>query len=367
MKRILILANDESTIYNFRRELVKKLSESKYEVIISYPNKTKKTDEILMSGCKYAEIKLERKGKNPFNDLKLIFNYKNMIKKIKPDIVLTYTVKPNIYGGIASFICKVPYISNVTGMGIISKKSVLQKLLFFMLRISLKRAACVFFQNESNRSFFIKNNICNNNTDLLPGSGVNLDLHKFEEFPEYDGKIKFITVSRLQKDKGYDELFTAIKELKKDKNIEFHIVGWSEDDEYEKKLKELLESDSLIYHGSVSQDKVHELVKQAHCLIHPSYHEGLSNVCLETAAAGRPILASNIPGCIEIVEENINGLLFEPQNSDSLIESIRCFLELPYEMKKQMGIYGRQKVEKYFDRNIVIEKYLSEINRIIKE
>lgn len=200
---------------------------------------------------------------------------------------------------------------------------------------------------------------------MLPGSGVNLSLHKFEEYPENEKKVRFIIVSRVRKDKGFDEMFDAIKEVSKDhKHVEFHIVGWYEDDNYKIKIDEMVEQYPVIYHGTQTQEKVHELIKGSHCLIHPSHHEGMANVLLEAEAAGRPCIASDIPGCREAIENGKTGFLFKPQNSESLIKAIEEFLQLTHQRKVEMGISGRKKMEAEFDRQIVVQRYLEEISKI---
>lgn len=368
MSRVLILANDNSTIYNFRRELVERLIEAKYDVIISLPANDRNKIFIDM-GCSVEETPISRFGTNPIKEVLSIKNYVSLIKKISPDVVLTYTAKPNIYGSLACQICNVPYINNVTGLGsIFQTENVIKKIMIILQEKAYKKSQCVFFQNLSNKEYFQKRNIVGTNTDLLPGSGVNLKLHQFESYPNDDTKIRFISVSRVRKDKGFDELFEAIKTITKiTENIEFHIVGWYEDDDYKEKLQFMQKNYPVIYHGSKSQEEVHSLIAECHCLIHPSHHEGMANVILEASSTGRPCIASNIPGCREAIEDGRAGFLFDVKNHVSLTDAIKKFIRLNYDNKLEMGIWARKKMEREFDRQYVVDKYMKEINRIIEK
>jgi glycosyltransferase involved in cell wall biosynthesis len=364
--RILILANENSTIYNFRRELLYRLVTEKHEVVISLPHHERNI-ELKKIGCKIDEIELSRSGINPLKELALLYSYKKQIKRINPDVVLTYTAKPNIYGSLACHKLNIPYLNNVTGLGsMFQTENIIKKIMLALQKMAYKNSSCVFFQNESNQRYFIEKNIVGKNNRLLPGSGVNLNLHKFEDYPKDDGKIRFILVSRVRKDKGFDEMFEAIRKLSVQyKNIEFHMVGWYEDDNYKGKVDEMVKNYPVTYHGSQTQEQVHELIKECHCLIHPSYHEGMANVLLEAASSGRPVMASNIPGCRETFDEGVSGYGFEVKNAAALVNAIEKFIKLPYEDKKQMGIASRAKVEREFDRQIVIERYMEEINKLM--
>lgn len=363
MSKVLILANDNSTIYNFRRELLQRLVEENNEVVISLPPSGRNKVFIEM-GCSVEESNLSRFGTNPIKEILSIRDYIKLIRKELPDMVLTYTAKPNIYGSFACQILNVPYINNVTGLGgNFQSENIIKKVMLVLQKIAYRKSQVVFFQNGSNKQYFEDKEIVRNNAQLLPGSGVNLNLHKLEPYPK-DDIIRFITISRLRKDKGFDELFEAIKVISKDKiSVEFHIVGWYEDDEYKEKIEYMRKNYSVVYHGMKSQEEVHDLIADCHCLIHPSYHEGMANVILEASATGRPCLVSNIPGCKEAINEDETGFLFNIQDSESLIATIRKFVNLNYEDKVKMGILGRKKMECEFDRQIVVDRYLEEIDK----
>jgi glycosyltransferase involved in cell wall biosynthesis len=368
LSRILILANDNSTIYNFRRELLARLISEEYEVIISVP-KHERNIEFEKIGCKIDEICLDRSGKNPLKEFALMRSYKKQIERINPDLVLTYTAKPNIYGSLVCQKLKVPYINNITGLGsTFQSDNLIKKIMLLLQRRAYQKSNCVFFQNSSNKKYFEEMNVTSSNNELLPGSGVNLELHKFESYPKRDEVFKFILVSRIRKDKGFDELFEAIKLLNQNyKNLEFHLVGWYEDESYKEIIEEMEKESTLVYHGNQPQEKVHELISNSHCLIHPSHHEGMANVLLEAAAAGRPCIASNIPGCREAINDGITGYLFDVKNSFSLSKAIIRFISLNHEEGARMGMMGRQKMENEFDRQIVINLYMNKIKKILSK
>lgn len=360
--KILVLSNFGMGLYNFRKELLEELILLKHKVYISLP-KDDYVVKLESLGCKYVESHVDRRGTNPVKDVKLLLNYINIIKRIKPDIVLTYTIKPNVYGGIACQITKTPYITNITGLGTsIENNSYIQKITLLLYRLGLKKATCVFFQNETNQNSFINNGILKTNFKLIPGSGVNLLHHKFEKYPVNDEKINFLFIGRLMKAKGIEELLQAIKVVKQQyPRVYFDLIGISEED-YNKKIIELHNNGIIKYHGQ--QDDVHSFIKESHAIILPSYHEGISNVLLESAASGRPVLASNVPGCKETFDEGVSGLGFEAKSVSSLVDTIIKFIILPYEKKREMGIRGRIKMENEFNRSIVINAYLNELNKV---
>jgi len=362
MKKIMILSNGVKIIYNFRRELIEKLINDKAKVVIIAPF-GERTEYFRKLGCEVIDIKIDRRGTNPITDLQLLHKYKKLIKGKRPDVVLTYTIKPNVYGGLACRLTKTTYITNVTGLGsAIQNSGFTQKLALWLYRVGLKNASCVFFQNVPNSELFKHKEIVKNNIHLIPGSGVNIKEHEFEEYPDDDGTIRFLFIGRIMKEKGINELLEAAKKVKrKYPSTYFDLVGELEED-YSDKLDELEKEGIIKYHGI--QANVHTFIKNSHATVLPSYHEGIANVLLETASAGRPVIASNVTGCVETFDEGITGLGFEVRNVDDLADKLIMFIKLSYEKKKIMGIAGRKKMEKEFDRNIVINDYMDEIMKV---
>lgn len=364
-KKVLILANIDVSIYNTRRELAQLLIDRGYEVYISclYGERVEKLKDI---GCRYIETEFSRHGTNLLNELKLIKFYCNIIKDIRPCIVLTYSIKQNIYGGIAANSLNIPYIANITGLGpALDNDGVLRRITLILYKYAFRRVKCVFFQNEQNMKFFEKNNVKIKNRRLIPGSGVNLDEYILLDYPN-DDIVEFLYLSRVVKEKGIDQYSEAASVIrKKYPNTRFHICGFCEE-EYKDKMSKLTKNGDVVYHGMISDTK--KMLKSIHCTIHPSFYpEGMSNVLLESCACGRPVITTRNVGCQEVVDEGENGYLVEPKNTDELIKAIDKFMKLVNEDKKQMGLAARRKVEKQFDRQIVVETYLEEIEKVSKE
>lgn len=361
-KKILILANMDITLLYFRQELIERLIKEKIDVYVSFP-KSENVKVFEEKGCKFIDVQMDRHGMNPFKDFIILRNYLRILKKIKPDYVLTYTIKPNIYGGIACRIKKVKQIANITGLGTaLENKGFLQKIAIFLHKIALKNVYCCFAQNEENLKFLQNHKIANNKLKLIPGSGVNLEKYKLLEYPKEDDPIEFLFISRIMKEKGIDQYLETAEYIKsKYSNTKFHILGFCEQ-EYNEKLNELQNKNIIEYHGR--QDNIILFMQKASCVIHPTYYpEGMSNVLLEACASGRPIITTNRAGCREIVDNGINGYVIKEKDSKDLIEKVEKFINLSNEEKKQMGLAGRRKVEKEFDRNTVVQAYMNEIRQ----
>lgn len=363
--RVLVLANIGLGLYKFRRELLEELAKEN-EVYFCIPD-DEFVGPIKAIGCKFVDNPLlERHGTNPVKELKLISFYKRVLKYIKPDIVFTYTIKCNAYGGMACASLGVPYVCNVTGLGTaIENGGLMQKISLTLYKMGLRKAQKVFFQNSENRDFMISHGAVKGAYDMLPGSGVNLSQYEVLPYPSGDS-IDFVFIARVMKEKGIDQYIDAAREIRK-RHLEtrFHICGFCEP-EYDGKLQEEAEKGTVIYHGLVADMKpIYQMIS---CTIHPTYYpEGLSNVLLESAASGRPIITTNRSGCREVVEDGINGYVVKQQDSQDLIEKIEKFLSLSIDERKAMGLAGRAKVEREFDRQIVIRKYQDEVEFVIKK
>lgn len=362
--RIMILANNDVGLYKFRKELLERLLED-YEVSICLPDGGFVKDMINM-GCKFIKCALlDRHGTNPVKELKLLSYYKKILKKHKPDVVFTYTIKPNVYGGIACAKLGIPYVANITGLGTaVENGGIMQKVTLALYKAGLKKAQKVFFQNTENRDFMVSHKVVKGAYDMLPGSGVNLNQYTVTEYPNGE-TIDFLFIARVMKEKGIDQYLEAAKYIRaKYPQTRFHVCGVCEQD-YKERLTKLQNRGIITYHGLVSDIAAMHTISS--CTIHPTYYpEGLSNVLLESCACGRPIITTNRSGCREVVDNGINGFVVKEKNSRDLIAKIEAFLALSWEERKQMGLAGRQKVEQEFDRRIVVNKYLNEIRNIVK-
>lgn len=366
--RILILTNYANGLYLFRKELLLAFMEDGHEICVSLPpdENVEKLLRLNMDGqhLEIIETPFERRGNNPVKDFGLFRTYLRLLKKHGPDIVLTYTIKPNLYGGLACSIKGVPYICNITGLGTaVENTGLLSKILLLFYRISMKKAKRVFFQNKKNLEFMNMHRIAAYNSKLLPGSGVNLAEHPYEDYPSEENGICFLAVIRIMKDKGLEEYLRAAHIMKEKYNrLSFYLVG-----EYEEGTRKLYEPQINRFHGEGvikyfgHVDNVQEIMAKSHVIVHPSYHEGLSNVLLEAASCGRPVLASDINGCIETFEEGRSGFSFRVKSVKALVEAMEKILALSQRQRKEMGAAGRAWIEKNFDRNIVIDAYRNEL------
>ncbi|WP_332695149.1 glycosyltransferase family 4 protein [Halalkalibacter lacteus] len=365
MKKVVILSNHHAYTYNFRREIIQRLIDEDFYVYVIQPY-GEKVEKLKEMGCECIDLPLDRRGTNPITDARLIRKYFKVIRKIRPDLVMSYTVKPNLYGGFVCRLLKIPHIPNITGLGTaVEKKSLMQKVMLIMHRVSLKKSSCIMFQNEENKQLFNKEKIGTGRPKLIPGSGVNTEHFSLIDYP-IEKKTEFVFISRIMKEKGIDQYLEAAEYIrKKYPDSKFHICGFCEEN-YEEKLQELEQRGVIKYHGMVND--IREILKETHCTIHPTYYpEGMSNVLLESAASGRPIITTNRSGCREIVDNGINGYVVEQENSTDLIDKIEKFLDLSYEEKKEMGLAGRGKIEKEFDRQIVVNAYIEQMKVLIKE
>lgn len=360
-KKVLFLVNHDVVIYNFRLELVERLLNDGYEVHISSPY-GERIEDLKALGAIFHEIEMDRHGMNPVNEAKLLFTYRKLMAEVKPDIVLGYTIKPNIYGALAAGEKNIPFIANITGLGTaVENPGKSQKLMIALYKVAFRKVQKVFFQNTDNQQFFIDHKIAVEKQGLLPGSGVNLKRFPLKEYPN-DDIIRFAFISRIMKEKGIDQYLEAAKEIKKKyPNTEFHICGFCEE-EYEGKLSEYNKNGTVIYHGMIRD--VAEFLTDIHCVIHPTYYpEGMSNVLLEASASGRPIITTDRSGCREVVDDGVNGYMIPCQNGEKLIEAVEKFIRLSNDNRKNMGLAGRVKVENEFDRQIVVQKYVDEVEK----
>jgi len=355
--KILFIVNKDITLYLFRKELVTTLLSIGHEIKILTPagDKVKYFESI---GCTVELYDIDRRGKNPFKEFITINKYRKVIKDYEPDYIYTYTIKPNLYVGVISRFKKIKFIPTITGLGTeLNKKTITSKLIKMLYRIAFKKPYYVFFQNEENLNWF-KENINNKiNAILVSGSGVNLKQFSYKEYPNSE-ITKFLFLGRIMKDKGIDELIYATKKLKgiyKEK-VEVRIAGFFEES-FQSQIEELGKNGVLEYLGYL--DNTLNLLEDSSAVVLPSYHEGLSNVLLEAQAVGRPVIASNIPGCKETFIEGISGYLIEVKNGEDLFFKMEKFHLLSWNLKKKMGLMGRTHVEENFDRNYVVEKYIS--------
>ena len=350
-------------LYSFRKEVMKAFVDRGDEVMVSAPVDDKAPD-VEKLGCTVIDTQFNRQGTNPMADIKLMWRYRKLIKQTKADVVLTYTIKPNLYGGMACALTGVPQIANVTGLGAaVEYPGLMQKLTIFLYKIGMRKTRLTFFQNTDNMEFCQEHGMVAGPAQLIPGSGVNLEHHAKMPYPAETEPVRFLFMGRIRREKGIEEYIAAAERItKKFDNVEFHVVGGCEGD-YEQQLLDLQGKGIITYHGR--QRDVRPFIAMTACTLHPSFYpEGMSNVLLESCSTGRPIMTTMRAGCREIVDDGVNGYVVKQQDAEDLIEKVEKFLALPYTERKAMGDAAREKAEREFDRNLVVKAYLKAIEEV---
>ena len=361
--KILIICNCATGLEIFRGMLIQELvKKSIVSAIVPQTNDKKEIDaedRIKKMHCNLIRIPMERRGMNPFHDLKLMREYYRVIKNMRPELVITYTIKPNIYGGLVCRLLEIPYAVNITGLGTaFQNNGMLCYLVSKMYKFALKKAKVVFFENVENRDVIVKAKIIpKNQTYVLAGAGVDLEHFYYIEYPEETDMTKFLFIGRVMREKGIDELFSAMERLNNEGyRCSLDVVGGFEEN-YVAEIQRFEKEGWLCYHGY--QSDVRPFIENCYCFVLPSWHEGMANTNLECAASGRPVITSNIHGCLEAVIEGKTGFLVEAKNVDSLYQEMKRFIGLSYEDKKNMGLAGRKHMENIFCKKKVVMETMS--------
>ena len=353
MSKILILTNHSYMLYRFRTELIRELMKD-HEVVLSMPFVGHEEDFMAM-GLKCIETEVDRRGINPKRDLKLLNFYRKLLKAEKPDMVITYSIKPNIYGGWACQFSGIPYCANVQGLGTAFQKPGLAQMVTVMYRTALLKAKTVFFENQGNANEFLSRHIIpEKKVTVLNGAGINLEAYDAKPYPEND-RVRFLYLGRLMAEKGVGELLTAMKRLYQElgDRVALDIVGFYDDEACRAQAEELVAMGAAVFHGF--QPEPRPYYAGADCVVLASYHEGMSNVLLEASAMARPVITSDIYGCREAVDEGVTGLLCTVKDADSLYEQMKKMALLSREEREQMGLAARKKMERQFDKRIVVK------------
>ncbi len=365
--RIAIVLNTSWNIYNFRKGLVETLIHNGHEVFTIAPH-DKYSAELSNLGCIHHNVRMDSRGVNPIKDLLLIAELFVKYKRIKPDVILHYTIKPNIYGTIAASLLKIPVINNVCGLGtVFLDKNFASYIAIKLYRFAFRFPKKIFFQNHDDLILFRRKKIVDEKVcGLVPGSGINLD-HFQPLAKKNNEKFTFLLISRLIYDKGIIEYIDAIKELKeKGIDAKFQILGAIDEQHRrgipKKIIDSWIENDMIEYLGTTSD--VRSAISESDCVVLPSYREGTPKTLLEAASMAKPLLATNVPGCSNVVENEVNGFLCKLKDSKDLALQMERMLGLSNEELQNLGLNSRKKVQEKFDEKIVIDAYLNSINKI---
>lgn len=367
MIKVAILMHHAESTYWFKKELITALISSGSEVHVVVPD-ARTLEGRLADGVKLHTITMERRGMNPRKDFSLYLAYCKKMKEIAPDVILTAAIKPNIYGNLAAQRLRIPVISNITGLGSTFHKE--EGLLFTFVRIlysaAFRKTSHVIFENQGDADKMERYHLVRRDQILLvSGAGVNTERFSpiaVKRSRQEDGETVFLLIGRLMKEKGIEEFLNAAQRIRQSfSKASFRIMGMVEEERY---LKEIEKASGVTYLGQLEDPR--EEIANADCIVLPSYHEGMANVLLEGAAMEKPLIASDIPGCREAIEEGVTGFLCQPRDVDSLVDAMHRFLELDQETRARMGKSGRQKMRKEFDRAIVVQQYLACVKEAVQ-
>jgi len=364
--KIAFVANTSWNIYNFRRGLVHYFLGKGFEVMVLTP-KDEYTDALIEWGIKWMETELDGTGVNPIKDVKYLIQLKKIIKEERPQFIFGYTIKSNIYACLAARGMSIPVICNVSGLGTaFLVKGLTAQLALGLYKVAFRTASFVFFQNEDDKYLFLsKVKLPDQKIGLLPGSGI--DLKEFSYTPPVIKKpTKFLMISRLIIEKGVREFAEAASHFADDDSVNFTLVGRFDESHSRSiqsvELKNWIDKKWLTY--IPHSDQIKKLIETHEVIVLPSYREGTPRTLLEGAAMGRTLLASDVPGCREVVEDGVNGFLFDVKSAPSLTKKIRLYLSLSVDEREKLSVNSRNLVEKKFDENLVIRKYSDLIQKI---
>jgi glycosyltransferase involved in cell wall biosynthesis len=366
-QRIVLSANSDWNIANFRVGLIRGLRDAGYEPVVIAPRDPVADSRMRELAVERLEVKIDRSGLNPLADLALLRRYRSILARLRPAAYLGYTIKPNIYGSLAAASLGISALPNVSGLGTaFIRGGPLQQLVTWLYRLGFHKAPVVFFQNDEDRRLFVERGIVSEDqARVIPGSGV--DLERFAPAPQPDGPPTFLLIARLLRDKGVVEFVEAARSLRSQfPAARFQLLGPI--DEGNRTAISSTELESWVSGGLVeylgTTDDVRPFIAAATAVVLPSYREGLPRSLLEAAAMARPLIAADVPGCRDVVENQVNGILCQVRSTESLAGAMREMAERPAEQRRAMGEAGRRKVQARYNQEFVIQAYLDVLARL---
>ena len=351
-KKIVILTNHSYMLWRFRRELIEDLAKE-HEVVLGMPFVGHEQDFMAL-GMRCVNIDVDRRGINPATDAKLIHTYYQLLKQEKPNLVITYSIKPNIYAGLCCRTLHIPFCANVQGLGTAFQKPRLAKAVTILYREAFRGVKTVFFENTANAQEFINRKIVSQEKiTVLHGAGVDVQAYSYQAYPE-NACVHFLYLGRIMKEKGMDELLDACEQLHEEGySFVLDLVGFFED-AYKQRINQLSAQGIVVFHGF--QQEPRPFYAACDCVVLPSYHEGMSNVLLEAAATGRPVITSDIPGCREAVVDQKSGFLVPKGDTQALYRAMKHMLSIDRAQREQMGLAGRKWIEQQFGKEQVVRE-----------
>jgi glycosyltransferase involved in cell wall biosynthesis len=369
-KKIVISINAAWNVVNFRARLVKGLIEAGYQVIAVTPP-DEHVDRVRALGIDYLPIGMDRKGLSPAADLRLLWSYRRILRRLKADIFLGYTAKPNIYGSLAAQTCGMRVVNNVSGLGTaFIRGGWLRRMVETLYRLAFRRSSTVFFQNADDRALFLSRRLVRpHQARLLPGSGIDLAHFRPAAGTREPGPFRFLLVARMLRDKGVLEYVEAARRLRPQwPDVRFQLLGPVDAENRTAISKVMMETwveDGLVDWLGTADD-VRPLLAAADCVVLPSYREGLPRTLLEAAAMARPLLATDVPGCRDIVRDGFDGLLCKAADAGALAAAMARMLEAPAEQRAAWGAAARAIAEAEYSDEVVLARYLAAIEEALQ-
>ena len=366
---VLVTVNAAWNIWNFRRPVVASLLGAGHEVTLLAP-----ADEwvgpLETMGCRFVALEMDQKGIDPLRDLALIRRLRTAFRQIRPDVILSYTIKNNIYGAFAAHSANIPFIPNVSGLGTaFLSGGALQMIAEQLYRRAFASHPIVLFQNDEDRDLFVSRRlVCSTQARLLPGSGIDLDQFAAAEYPGDQASPTFLMIARLLRDKGVQEFVEAAALVRQRyPDARFQLMGAVDAENRtaigRPQVDEWIRTHGIEYLGTCEDVRPH--IARAHCVVLPSYREGAPRTLIEAAAMARPLIATDVPGCRSVVEHGVTGFLCEARSAESLAHACMHFLDLPRERRLALGQAGREKMQREFDQALVIRAYSDAIRQVV--
>ena len=369
MKRILLVANTSWYLHNFRLGLINFLLSRQYEVSTLAPE-DKYSDNLRKLGCHHIHLEMDNKGLNPISDLLMKKRLSGLYREVNPDLILHYSIKPVLYGSIAAEKLGIPFTNNITGLGTaFIKNNWITWLVKRLYRLSQKKADHVFFQNPEDRELFSKEKLIPENVSqkVIPGTGIDTNRFSLRPYPK-SNPIIFLLIARLIWDKGVGEFVEAARKIRSEFiDVRFQLLGFLDVNNrtaISRQQVQQWEAESVIEYLGRTED-VRRHIEKAHCVVLPSYREGLPRSLLEAASMGRPIIATNVTGCREVVKHGVNGYLCKTKDASDLAEKMKDMIKLSISQRREMGLKGREKMEQNFDEKIIVQKIMNCIENVL--